>query len=200
MSFVQSSLSSEQAKLDQGERDKGHRMSLRGTCLQRSGGGLPLISPFSLRLPLPPAPPFPISPRYMDTVDDEQLQLGMALSASLHPDPSPPDPFPPGKRGRRGKGKNNEGAPHPTRVITTSSTESQKILAQRANAIIQEVHVHVHVHVEYMYVLHNIWMYDGCNEPMVCQASCACSLLMRATCTSSKCFFTELPDIILSQF
>lgn len=73
-------------------------------------------------------------------LDVEQLQLAMALSASMQPHPTPVDPAPLPLKGKRGKrSKANERDLLPTSVITTSSAESQRILAQKASAMLHEV-------------------------------------------------------------
>lgn len=68
------------------------------------------------------------------------MQLALALSASLQPSHTTPADFPPGKRGKRGKGRANERDLLPTSVMTTTSAEVQRIIAQKASAMLQEVH------------------------------------------------------------
>ena len=76
-------------------------------------------------------------------VSQDQLQLALAMSASLAPPSTLQSEVLPGprerKRARHGKGRPSERGALPTSVITMSSTEKQKILAQRASAIVREV-------------------------------------------------------------
>ena len=78
---------------------------------------------------------------YLEAVGQEELQLAMALSGSLHQQTTPTDPapMPQGKRGTRGRTtRANERDLLPASVLATSPAESQKILAQRASDILQE--------------------------------------------------------------
>lgn len=72
----------------------------------------------------------------MSAIGQDELQLALALSASLQPTPTD---FPTGKRSKRGKSRANERDFLPTSMMTTSSAEAQKILAQKASAMLQEV-------------------------------------------------------------
>lgn len=79
------------------------------------------------------------SPSYTADFGQEELQLAMALSASLHPPHTTPMDPPPGKRNKRGKGRANDRDFLPSSMIMTSSAEAQKIIAQKASAMLQEV-------------------------------------------------------------
>lgn len=81
-----------------------------------------------------------VSFSYVADFGQEELQLAMALSASLHPPHTTQMDSPPGKRSKRGKGRANERDILPSSMIMTSSAEAQKMMVQRASAILQEVY------------------------------------------------------------
>ena len=101
------------------------------------GASPSLLSSLSPSFPpsLPPSLPSSLS----SNLDQEQLQLAMALSASLHPQATPADlnSVGPGKRGRKA---NKRDFP-PPKLLAISAAESKQRLAQRATDMLLEAQV-----------------------------------------------------------